>query len=121
MQDNRNNKINYIEIPVSDIDATKEFFSQLFAWQFTDFGPEYCSINNAGLDGGFFKSEHAGFSSITGPLVVFYYHDLDEIKAKIISLSGKVTKDIFPFPGGRRFHFTDINNNEFAIWSDKPE
>jgi len=121
MTDHRNNKINYIEIPVSDIAATKEFFSKLFGWLYTDYGPEYCAINNAGIDGGFYQLDNAGFSSATGPLVVFYYHELDEIKEKIISLSGVIVKDIFPFPGGRRFHFTDINKNEFAVWSDKPE
>jgi len=116
MSDNRDNKINYIEIPVNDIAATKEFFSQLFGWKFTDYGPEYCSINNAGIDGGFYKSGDAGFSAATGPLVVFYYHELEEI-----SLSGVIVKEIFPFPGGQRFHFTDINKNEFAVWSEKSE
>jgi N-acetylglutamate synthase-like GNAT family acetyltransferase len=24
----------------------------------------------------------------------------------------------FSFPGGRRFHFSDPNGNEFAVWSD---
>ena len=121
MADNRNNKINYIEIPVRDIATTKDFFGKLFGWQYTDFGSDYCSINNAGVDGGFFKSDNAGFSSATGPLVVFYYHDLETIKKKIVSLSGVIIKNIFSFPGGRRFHFTDVNQNEFAIWSDKPE
>jgi len=119
MADNRDNTINYVEIPVNDVAASKSFFSELFGWKFTDYGPEYCSIDNAGLDGGFFKSEHAGFSASTGPLVVFYYHELEEIRDKVRSLSGKIVKDIFSFPGGRRFHFTDINNNEFAVWSDK--
>jgi hypothetical protein len=24
-----------------------------------------------------------------------------------------------PFPGGRRFHFTDPSGNEFAVWPDQ--
>ena len=27
-------------------------------------------------------------------------------------------KDIFSFPGGRRFHCTDPSGNELAVWSD---
>lgn len=29
-----------------------------------------------------------------------------------------ITKPIFSFPGGRRFHFTEPSGNEFAVWSD---
>jgi predicted enzyme related to lactoylglutathione lyase len=29
-----------------------------------------------------------------------------------------IVKEIFLFPGGRRFHFTDPSGNEFAAWSN---
>ncbi len=120
MPDIRQNTINYLEMPVKNIAATKDFFSNLFGWKFTDYGPDYTCFLGAGIDGGFYTSEDCGFSSTGGPLIVFYYFDIDDIKAKVISLSGTVVKDIFDFPGGRRFHFTDLNNNEFAVWTDKP-
>jgi uncharacterized protein len=47
-------KINYVEFPASDISATKAFFTQVFAWSFDDFGPEYTAFANEGLDGGFY-------------------------------------------------------------------
>ncbi|MCL5974973.1 MAG: VOC family protein, partial [Gammaproteobacteria bacterium] len=31
---------------------------------------------------------------------------------------GKIPQVIFSFPGGRRFHFTDPNGNEYAVWSE---
>jgi predicted enzyme related to lactoylglutathione lyase len=31
---------------------------------------------------------------------------------------GVIVKEIFSFPGGRRFHFTDCNGNELAVWGD---
>ena len=31
---------------------------------------------------------------------------------------GKITKPTFEFPGGRRFHFSDPNGNELAVWSE---
>ena len=34
-------------------------------------------------------------------------------------LGATITRDIFPFPGGRRFHFTEPGGSEFALWSDK--
>jgi predicted enzyme related to lactoylglutathione lyase len=29
---------------------------------------------------------------------------------------GAVRREIFPFPGGRRFHFADPAGNELAVW-----
>ena len=57
--------------------------------------------------------------SVNGALVVLYHSNLDVIKDGIIKADGKITKDIFSFPGGRRFHFTDPSENELAVWSDK--
>jgi len=121
MPDPRQNTINYLEIPVKDIAATKDFFSNLFGWKFVDYGPDYSCFLGASIDGGFYKSDNNGFSSTSSPLIVFYYYDIDKIKEKVITLSGNIVKDIYAFPGGRRFHFTDTNNNEYAIWTDKPE
>ncbi|HEX9658178.1 MAG TPA: VOC family protein, partial [Bacteroidota bacterium] len=45
--------------------------------------------------------------------------DIEKTKKKVIASGGKIVKDIFPFPGGRRFHFADPNGNELAVWSEK--
>ncbi|MDH3786586.1 MAG: VOC family protein, partial [Acidobacteriota bacterium] len=49
-------KINYLEFPVTDMDGSKRFFSQVFGWEFVDYGPDYASFKNAGLNGGFVRS-----------------------------------------------------------------
>jgi uncharacterized protein len=54
-----------------------------------------------------------------GPLVVIYAADLAAMEAKIRAAGGAITKAAFSFPGGRRFHFTDPNGNELAVWSEK--
>ena len=36
-----------------------------------------------------------------------------------LEAAGKITREIFAFPGGRRFHFKDPAGNELAVWSDK--
>ena len=91
------------------------------AWKFVDYGPDYTCFIDAGIDGGFYQSDNDGYRSENCPLIVFYYYDIDEVKDKVVALSGNIVKDAFSFPGGRRFHFTDLNNNEYAIWTDKPE
>jgi chemotaxis protein MotB len=45
--------------------------------------------------------------------------DNDTAENNIIQNKGKISKDVFSFPGGRRFHFIDPAGNELAIWSDK--
>ena len=115
---NVHEKINYVELPAKNMDATKAFFSNVFAWSFTDYGPEYTAFSNAGLDGGFFKSELCSSTDNGAALIVFYSNNLEETHSKIESARGSIVKPIFSFPGGRRFHFCDPNGNEYAVWSD---
>jgi len=115
---NEHEKINYVEYPAKDIDKTKAFFSKAFGWSFVDYGPEYTAFSNEGLDGGFFKSDINSTTKNGAALVVFYSKELEQTQSKIENAGGAVIEPIFTFPGGRRFHFTDPNGNEYAVWSD---
>jgi predicted enzyme related to lactoylglutathione lyase len=110
-------KINYIELPASDFDAIKTFYSTVFDWSFTDYGSEYIGFDGAGMDGGVYKSSLNVDSEKGSALIIFYSESLEITEDKIIKSGGKISKSIFSFPGGRRFHFKDPNNNEFAVWS----
>jgi len=112
------NKINYIEIPSVNIEITKDFFSKVFGWSFVDYGPDYCSFGNEGIDGGFHKSDLTVSVDSGSPLIVLYSEDLETTQLRIEQSGGEIIKPIFSFPGGRRFHFTDPNNNEYAVWSE---
>jgi uncharacterized protein len=112
-------KINYVEFPASDISATKAFFTQVFAWSFDDFGPEYTAFANEGLDGGFYQSDKQSVTSNGAALIVFYSNNLENTQKKIKAAGGTILQAIFEFPGGRRFHFSEPSGNEFAVWSDK--
>ena len=116
---NRHEKVNYIEIPSKNIEVTKAFFSEAFGWSFVDYGPEYTAFSDEGIDGGFFKSELSISTNKGSALVVFYSNSLEQTQLKIENSGGSIIKPIFPFPGGRRFHFTDPNGNEYAVWSEK--
>lgn len=110
--------INYIEMPSGNLERTKAFFSTVFDWSFVDYGPDYAAIENAGIDGGFYQSDKMALTSQGSVLVVLYSAALEETLDKVLAAGGKILKDIFPFPGGRRFHFADPNGNEYAVWSE---
>ena len=118
---NEHEKISYVEFPARNLQATKEFFTQVFGWSFQDFGAEYTAFSNQGIDGGFFKSELSSSTNNGAALIVFYSNNLELTLENIIRADGHIIKPIFPFPGGRRFHFTEPSGNEFAVWSDKTD
>jgi predicted enzyme related to lactoylglutathione lyase len=125
---NSHEKINYIEFPAKDIIATKAFFTQVFGWLFVDYGPEYTAFSesqadaatNRGIEGGFFQSDLHSSTKMGSALTVFYSDNLEQTQTKIEQAKGSIIKPIFSFPGGRRFHFSDPSDNEFAVWSDQP-
>lgn len=115
---NAHEKINYVEFPSTNIEQTKLFFSTVFDWEFTDFGPEYTAFTNAGLNGGFYLADKNSVTENGAALVVFYSKNIKQTQFKITAAGGVIIKPIFSFPGGCRFHFTDTTGNEFAVWSD---
>ncbi|MCK5444484.1 MAG: VOC family protein [Rhodospirillaceae bacterium] len=108
--------INYIEFNVADIQRSKAFYGAAFGWSFTDYGPTYCEFSDGNMKGGFDASSPA---KPGGPLVVLYAADLDEIQDSIKNAGGQITKPVFEFPGGHRFHFTDPDGHELAVWCEK--
>jgi uncharacterized protein len=111
-------KISYVEFPAKDIEATKDFFTKAFDWSFVDYGQEYTTFSNRGINGGFFKSELSASTKTGSALIVLYSGNLEKTQTKVENAGGLIIKPIFLFPGGRRFHFSDPNGNEYAVWSD---
>jgi predicted enzyme related to lactoylglutathione lyase len=107
-------RIDYIEIVVRDLPRAKTFYSTAFGWTFTDYGPEYSSFNDGRLNGGLTVE---GEIKPGGPLVILYAIDLPATLARVVAAGGKIAREPFDFPGGRRFHFTDPDGYELAVWS----
>ena len=107
-------RIDYLEFGATDIEGTKQFYSSVFGWEFTDYGPDYTSFADGRLAGGFTTEGKTG----GGVLVVLYSTNLENTYSQVLSAGGAILKEIFSFPGGRRFHFADPNGNELAIWSE---
>jgi predicted enzyme related to lactoylglutathione lyase len=120
-QPEHNFQMDYIEFPATDIAATKTFYHQVFGWEFKDWGPGYTSFHDGRLAGGFNgESQPAGADSTKthGVLVVLYAASLDDTHRKVTAAGGKIVRETFEFPGGKRFHFADPNGNELAVWSE---
>ena len=115
-QEEQDRRVDYIEFPTTDMEKTKAFYTGVFGWKFTDYGPEYASFADGRMNGGFYvaKKVEAG-----GPLVVIYSKALEELEATIKERGGTIVKETFEFPGGRRFHFSDPSGNVLAVWSDR--
>lgn len=115
---NEHEKINYVEFSTRNITETKKFFTLLFGWAFEDYGPEYSAFSGEGLDGGFFQSDKFSSTNNGAALIIFFSDNLEETLTKVQHFGGDIIRDIFSFPGGRRFHFKEPGGNEFAVWSD---
>jgi uncharacterized protein len=124
-QPQNHHHINYIEFGATDIAAAKKFYSSVFSWRFTDYGPDYTSFSasTSGIDGGFYKSEPCDQPAQevlvkTSPLIVIYSAGLSATQAAILAAGGTIVVPTFDFPGGRRFHFADGAGNVLAVWSE---
>jgi predicted enzyme related to lactoylglutathione lyase len=107
--------IDYLELAVADTARSKAFYGDAFGWTFTDYGPDYCEFTDGHMKGGFNAN---GTVTPGGPLVVLYGADLSEIIDRIEAAGGSIVKPVYEFPGGRRFHFTDPDGYELAVWSE---
>jgi uncharacterized protein len=118
MHESLPNTIDYVEMPSRNLDETKRFFAALFQWSFQDYGPDYAAFDDGRMAGGFYRAEKTAGVEAGGVLIVFYRPDLESILAEVKRLGGSITREIFDFPGGRRFHFREPGGGEFAIWSE---
>ncbi|HVS15660.1 MAG TPA: VOC family protein [Thermoanaerobaculia bacterium] len=109
--------IDYIEFAVTDMAQAKRFYAAAFDWSFNDYGPDYAGIQKQGGEAGGLRLEPE--VSTGGPLVILYSTDLDMTLTKVREAGGRIIKEPFDFPGGRRFHFQDPSGHELAVWSDK--
>ena len=105
--------IDYVEFPMTDVAQAKKFYGDVFGWTFEDFGDAYASFDCGNLSGGFAKAGevHRG----GGPLIVLYGSDLPALQQKVTAAGGKIVRDTFDFPGGKRFHFTDPSGNSSLL------
>jgi hypothetical protein len=110
------NHIDLIEFPAKsteDLARTKNFFTKVFDWHYTDWSETYSDTTDSGTSSGINSDQGQSM-----PLTVIYSKDLEATKEKVIQNGGTIILDTYSFPGGRRFHFTEPSGNELAVWSE---
>ncbi len=105
-------RLNYVELPASNLAESKAFFEAVFGWSLTTFGPNYAATEGLATDLGLDGSSEA----VAAPLAVIETDDIVAAVAAVVSAGGEITRPIFPFPGGQRFHFREPSGNELAVW-----
>lgn len=113
-----NNHINYIELYANNLSQVKDFYSSVFKWKFQDYGPNYTAFSASGLEGGFEKTDQ---EIVNGALVVLFHSDLESTLQLVSDNGGRISKEIFSFPGGQRFEFFDPSGNLLAVWRTTEE
>ncbi|MEQ8656522.1 MAG: VOC family protein [Hyphomicrobiales bacterium] len=104
-------KIDYVEFTSPELEKTQAFFSKAFGWEYVDYGPDYKDIQGASLGGGIERGE------LRAPLIVLRADDLEVMLEQVREAGADITKEIFEFPGGRRFQFKEPGGTEMAVWS----
>ena len=105
-------RINFVELPARNIGAGKAFYSTVFGWELTDFGPSYSCTMTGNVD---LRLQGDRSEATAAPLPVVLVDDIEAAQAMVERAGGTVSKPMFSFPGGRRFHLLDPNGLELAI------
>lgn len=113
----KNYTIDLLEFPANspeELIKSTDFYSNVFGWNFTQYGPAYSDTKDSGVSAGLNATE----AHQTAPLAVIFADDLDATFEKVKKSGAKIILEIYDFPGGRRFHFTDPASNELAVWGE---
>jgi predicted enzyme related to lactoylglutathione lyase len=113
----QHNSIDYVELPagsIEDLNKTRDFFSKVFGWNYAMYGEDYADTADSGVSSGINAENPA-----PAILPVIYVTDLTETYDAVKAHGAVIVREIFPFPGGKRFHFKDPAGNEIAAWSEK--
>lgn len=105
-------RIDYVEFTSPELEATQSFLATAFGWGFVNYGPDYRDIQDAGIGGGIERG------ALRAPLIVLRADDLEAAFETVKAAGAEITRDIFEFPGGRRFEFKEPGGNAMAVWND---
>lgn len=106
-------RIDFIELPARDTPEVQDFYGKAFGWNFTEFGPTYSCTMTGDVDLGIQADPAERTKAILPAIRV---GDVDAAFEDVGQAGGTITKPIFAFPGGRRFHFVDPAGNELAVY-----
>lgn len=108
--------VNYIELNVSDVAATADFYSTVFGWKTQQFADDYMVATHGdepGIDTGIQPVQGGGGPSSTPVVSVA---SIDDTLAKVVEAGGTVVVDKFPIPGvGHAAYFVDPGGLQMGV------
>lgn len=105
-------KLDYVELPVAQVAGEVAFYESAFGWKFTGYGPEYAAHEEGATQLGLNGTEEPTKSIL--PLI--RVDDIEAFHAAVLAAGGTITREILPFPGGKRFHFADPAGLELGCY-----
>lgn len=117
-------RIDYIELPATDLGAAKAFYTAAFGWPFIDYGPTYAAT---GAHDGCPEVALSASATVApphtpdaqdaiGPLVLFSTTDLEDVQKRVVDAGGSIVSSAYAYPGGSRFHFADPSGNVLGVY-----
>jgi predicted enzyme related to lactoylglutathione lyase len=106
-------RISYVELPAAAIGETRAFYEAAFGWALAEFGPSYAATTGGDVDLGL---QGDASEATAKPLICIQTDAIDRAREAVIAAHGHITRDVFAYPGGRRFHFIDPAGNELAVF-----
>src|SRR5688572_9392186 len=102
---------NFIELPARVLAASQRYIETVICMTMTGYGPTNACTLTGDVDIGLQADQE---EATKAPLPVIEVNDLEATLAAVTATGAPITKPIFSFPGGRRFHFLDPGGNELA-------
>ena len=113
------NKVGYIEIPTDNIEETKEFYSNMFGWEYEKSkeggGEEYWLIKNDGVKGAITSKREDNQT----PTFYIMVESIDDFIAKSQKQGAKVVVDKKEISEGFYATLQDQQQNTFGLWQSK--
>jgi predicted enzyme related to lactoylglutathione lyase len=110
--------IDYVELPVDDLEQAKAFYANALGWTFNDYGGEYAGIQDPRNPG----QEVGGLNPVRvssrggGVLALVRSDDAEASLASVLAAGGRIEVELHDYPGGRRFTFADPSGNILGVY-----
>ena len=124
---NKRLQVSYVELPAPEMEQTKRFYNRVFGWAWTDYAPTYVAYEGGAVEVGLNAAGQAapahepGAEDPIGPLVLLSVEDVEAMQAEVVAAGGEIISPIYPYPGGRRFHFSDPSGNILGVYQSDPQ
>jgi uncharacterized protein len=108
----------FFDMPADDVERAKQFWGELFAWQFEAWPGEFEYHVAATEPGG---GLYPGNGAPKGITAYFGVDDLDVALERVKALGGTAADDVRAVPGvGRYAACTDTEGNAFSLYEPEP-